>query len=412
MRRLRTFAALAAMLAAGLAQALSPPEAQLRSAIEAFMQGRTAAALEQTDRLLAQHPNFRLAHLVRGDLLLARVRPIEAFGSTGHTAQERLKELRAEASARLQAAKEPPPPGQVPRHLLQLAPGERHAVVVDAGRSRIYLFNNEDGVPRLVQDFYATIGKNGFGKEREGDRRTPIGTYHVISHIPGGKLPDLYGWGAFPLSYPNEWDRLQGRTGYGIWIHGVPADNYARAPQASDGCIALANPEMEHLATWLQPGATPVIIARSVQWVAPEALRAERDAFLRQLDAWRADWESRDTARYLEHYARGFRSGRMDLPAWSAHKRRANAGKRWIELKLEGVSLYRDPGRQELMVVTFDQDYRSSNLSQRSRKRQYWILEAGRWKIAYEGVVTDAALLLPESFPAATSTNGVQSRRR
>ncbi|MGH8721953.1 MAG: hypothetical protein ACREU4_08210, partial [Burkholderiales bacterium] len=212
---MRTLAVLAGLLALGSALAQSRPEAQLQQAIEAVLQGRLSAALGEVDRLVSQYPNFRLAHLVRGDVLLARARPIESFGNTGHALPERLRELRDEAAARLRAAKVPPPAGQVPRAFLQFAPGERHAFLVDAGVSRVYVFENADGTPRLVQDFYATLGRNGIAKEREGDRKTPIGVYGVTSHIAGSKLPDLYGWGAFALSYPNEWDRLQGRTGYG-----------------------------------------------------------------------------------------------------------------------------------------------------------------------------------------------------
>ncbi len=54
------------------------------------------------------------------------------------------------------------------------------------------------------------------------------------------------------------------------------------------------------------------------------------------------------------------------------------------------------------MVVTFDQDYRSDSVSQRSRKRQYWTLEEGRWKIAYEAPLKEAAPALPESFPRSS----------
>lgn len=51
------------------------------------------------------------------------------------------------------------------------------------------------------------------------------------------------------------------------------------------------------------------------------------------------------------------------------------------------------------MVVTFDQNYHSSNLDQRTRKRQYWTMEGDRWRIAHEAPVGGAALVLPESFP-------------
>jgi murein L,D-transpeptidase YafK len=252
-----------------------------------------------------------------------------------------------------------------------------------------------------VGDYYTTLGKYGIEKTREGDRKTPIGVYHVTSRIPGSKLPDLYGWGAFPINYPNEWDRRTGKTGYGIWFHGVPSDTYARAPWASDGCVALANPDIKDLAKRVQVGATPVIIAERVEWLTQAAWQAERDAFMSQFQTWRADWESLDTDRYLDHYAGNFRSDGMDLAAWREHKRRVNAGKTWIKVSLNNVTAFRSPGKQSLIAVTFLQDYRSNNLSQRARKRQYWVEEDGRWKIAYEAPIRRFAIALPESFPGA-----------
>jgi len=170
-------------------------------------------------------------------------------------------------------------------------------IVIDASRSRVYVYENDRGQPRLVADYYSTLGKQGIGKLREGDQKTPLGVYHVTAQIPGSKLPDLYGWGAFPINYPNDWDRRLGKTGYGIWLHGVPSENYVRAPRASDGCIALANDEIADLAKRVHPGATPVVIAERVEWVTPEAWRAEREGFLRQLEAWRR----RAQARYGIH---------------------------------------------------------------------------------------------------------------
>lgn len=376
-------------------------EARLLAVLERLARAEASAALAELEALLERHPNFRLAHLVRGDLLLARVRPIAEVGSTGHAARERLEELRAEARARQRARGERPNGDLMPRYFVHLDPAYRHAIVVDARRSRLYLYENAPSGLRLVLDYYATLGRRGVAKEREGDQKTPIGAYRITSRIPGSRLPDLYGWGALPLSYPSEWDRLRGRTGYGIWIHGVPSDTYARAPQASDGCIALANPELEALAERVQPGATPVVIADAAQWMPAHALRAEREEFLRALDAWRADWESRDSGRYLAHYARSFRSGGMDLAAWSAHKRRVNAAKSWIKVSLGALTVLRVPGEGDLIEATFEQDYRSSDLVQRTRKRQYWVREDGRWKIAYEAAAGRPVVALPESYSKA-----------
>lgn len=375
-------------------------DAQLERVIADVGRGALASAIGEIDSLLEQFPNFRLAHLVRGDLLLARARPIAELGNTAHAARARLEELRDEARARMRAGREAPPADRVPRYLLQLDAGQTSAIVVDAERARVYVYAMKDGVPRLVRDFYTSIGKLGIGKERENDKKTPIGVYRVTSWLPGKKLPDLYGSGAYPIDYPNARDRLLGRTGNGIWIHGVPLDTYARAPRSSDGCVALANPDLEALAAYVRPGATPVVIARQIEWVAPEALRADRDSFLAALDAWRRDWESNDVERYLAHYAKDFRTSDKNLEVWKAHKRRVGAGKSWIKVAFDKLSVLRDPGAKDLLSVTFDQDYRSSNLSQRTRKRQYWTREGANWKIVYEAPVQAPVLVLPESYPA------------
>jgi hypothetical protein len=89
----------------------------------------------------------------------------------------------------------------------------------------------------------------------------------------------------------------------------------------------------------------------------------------------------------------------MDLAAWREHKRRVNATKSWIKVSLSNLSVFRAPGTSGVIAVNFDQDYQSSNLVQKTRKRQYWVEEGGRWKIAYEAPAGAAKFALPESFP-------------
>jgi histidinol-phosphate/aromatic aminotransferase/cobyric acid decarboxylase-like protein len=132
-------------------------------------------------------------------------------------------------------------------------------------------------------------------------------------------------------------------------------------------------------------GMTPVIIANEVEWADAAAVQAERVALAGALESWRSDWESRDTGRYLAHYAATFRSETLDLPAWAAHKRSVNAAKKWIRVGLARVSMLRYPNQADFVVVTFQQDYRSSNLSNTVHKRQYWQKQDGRWRILYEG---------------------------
>ena len=361
------------------------PEALLNGAFEDIARQRFDAALGNIEALIRARPNFRLAHLIKGDLLLAKARPLATLGNAPNGPAERIVDLREEAVARLRAYRQRPSSDQIPRYLLQLLPEQKYAIVVDTGRSRLYLFQNDDGQPHYVGDYYISSGKRGAIKLREGDQKTPIGVYHVTSSLQRKKLSDFYGNGAFPINYPNEWDLRQGRNGHGIWLHGTPSDTYSRPPRASDGCVVLSNHDLDALAKRLQIGLTPVIISEGVEWLSVKEWNTERTSFLRAIDKWRGDWESLDTDRYLDHYSPSFAASGQDRDAWGRHKRQVNSAKSWIKVGVSNVSLFRTPGKEEVVVVTFNQDYRSSNLSNVMKKRQYWLREGGRWRIVYEG---------------------------
>src|SRR3954468_11144981 len=139
-----------ALALAGLACAATP-EDKLSGVFQAIEANKLELALTRVDALIAEHPNFRLAHLVRGDLLLARARPLETFGNVLKTVpQQRVDELRAEAMARLGAARQRPGEDRLPRYVLQLQPAQKHAIVVDARRSRLYVYANQGGKPVLI----------------------------------------------------------------------------------------------------------------------------------------------------------------------------------------------------------------------------------------------------------------------
>ncbi len=360
-------------------------EKALAQVFEAIEQGKFDHALERVEALLKANPNYRLAHLIRGDLLLARARPITTFGNAGNVPREKIEDLRAEALMRLRALRERPAAGRVPRYVLQFRPDQTHALVVDSKRSRLYVYENDKGRPRYVSDYYVTLGKRGIDKTREGDQKTPIGVYHVTANLPRKKLADFYGSGAFPINYPNEWDKRHGRNGHGIWLHGTPSDTFVRPPRASDGCIVLSNIDLDFLSAELQVGLTPVIISDEIQWADAAAQDEERKSLAQAIESWRTDWESLDTERYLKHYSAKFQSVDQNYAQWAAHKRKVNGGKEWVKVALAGMSMFRNPGRDDFVVVSFEQGYRSSNLSNSMRKRQYWMKEGARWKIIYEG---------------------------
>ena len=379
------FGAPSTLSPAKIARIDTTADALLATVFEEIVGGQLDAALQNIEGLIRITPNFRLAHLIKGDLLLARARPIETIGAAPNGPNANIEGLRAEALVRIRAYRERPPEDRVPRYLLQLRGDQRYALVVDTRRSRLYLYENDGGTPRFVADYYVSSGKNGPQKVREGDEKTPIGVYHITASLPRQKLADFYGSGAFPINYPNEWDRIQGRNGHGIWLHGTPSNTYSRPPRSSNGCVVLANSDLEQIARKLQVGVTPVIISEEVQWLSLDDWTSERNSLEGALERWRADWESLDTDRYLAHYSADFSAQNADLDGWSRHKRMVNSGKTWIKVKVSNLSMFEDPGKAGLVSVTFDQEYRSSNLSNIVKKRQYWLREESGWRIIYEG---------------------------
>ena len=367
-----------------LQAAESNADRQMVDSLLAVSQSRMPEALTAVDKLTQQHPNFRLAQLVKGDLLLARAQPLQTLGNTGSSRNAELEQLRDEARQRVRAVTEALPDGKVPAYLLNLDDSYRHALVVDASRSRLYVYENRAGLPVRVADFYITIGKAGVGKNREGDNRTPIGIYAISSFKSPRELTDFYGGGAFTLSYPNEWDTRQGRNGHGIWIHGSPSNTYSRTPRASEGCVVLSNDDLGQVGKYVEIGKTPVIIAEQVEWVDYGVLDSRRSDLAAALDQWRKDWESRDTDRMLSHYAASFRAGAQDRQSFAANKHKMNAAKSWIKIGLSRVSLMLYPERPDFALVSFVQDYQSSNLSDSTPKRQFWSRENGNWKIIHE----------------------------
>lgn len=362
----------------------SSTEAQLVKSLQAINDNHLDIALNEVDNLLRVNPNFKLAQLVKGDLLMARAGAIDNIGSAANAPHDKIEDLRDEARARLQRVLSQSDTKLVPRFLWQMDPQQKFALVVDTSRATLFVYENVNGKPRYVTDFYITIGKLGTDKLSAGDQRTPIGVYFIKTELPKSKLSDTYGSGAYPLSYPNEWDRKNGHTGQGIWLHGTPKDTYSRPPRASNGCVVLSNDDLNKLAPYLQVGITPVIITNQMDW-SNEQDQNERDALQHEVEQWRKDWASLDTEGYLKHYSRDFSNGSMDYAAWVNQKQQVNSAKSWIKVNLSNVSMFTYPEQPDMVVVDFEQDYSSNNLSNRMKKRQYWIKRDNHWKIIYEG---------------------------
>jgi lipoprotein-anchoring transpeptidase ErfK/SrfK len=349
-------------------------ERRLLHAYAEIAVGNLAAARAQAEGLVHDYPQFALAQLLladvmqasRGDIASLVAVPTPTLPQSLAPYRQRILELRAEALARLAAYTDPPPVGAIPANLVALAPEVKRAIVVDTGRSRLYVFRRrQDGTPQLLASYYFSQGKLGDGKTRAGDMKTPLGIYFVTRKIGAHDLKPLYGAGALTLNYPNEWDKQQGHTGYGVWLHGTPPDSYARVPLASDGCVVLSNPDVRRLMADIPSGSTPVVIARQVHWLSRAQWEAQRHRVLAELQA--------DITRSAEL---GLRPQDALDPS-SPPVPSARTG----PVRPGALTILQYPGQIVVQYNTDDPD-------DGTLYRQYWAQRNAQWQLIFQGSVS------------------------
>jgi hypothetical protein len=366
----------------------SADEARLLRVYGLLTSGEGEQALVQAQRLAAAAPDFGLAQLVYADLLSAQTQTAAGFASAPAEsvalARERLDELAAEARSRVQAAAFTAPPGSVPAPFVWLDPSVKYAIAVDVSLSRVYVIENGPKGPALIREYYASSGKNGVFKQVEGDLRTPLGVYFVTRQILPRRLPARYGTQALVLNYPNPYDRLLGRTGDGIWLHGVPGKVYSRAPQTTDGCIALPNPYLEELSRFVAPQGTPIVIAEHLEWEAPADVRQHHAAFMSTFERWRAARDQVDPAAQDAFYSAKVQMPEAPAlgPPWREQLRTEQQRRGANAPPIDHLSIVYWHDQELLMVVTFSETDARERLAK--TRRQYWMREGESWRIFYE----------------------------
>jgi len=376
-------------------------EAELLKAILYFRTGKIEHALDELDKLIKKVPDFQLAYLLKGDMLLSKYASTNNLGQTTLLAsllpnldknkKQQLNFLREEAQLRLRALLTTKKRNTLPRQILALGKSVKKALLIDKKANRMYVFSRQEsgGLFEEVTDYYITTGKLVGDKSVKGDLRTPEGVYFVTSWISPDKLPSKYGIGAFPVNYPNELDKHNGKTGYGIWLHGTDKGYYSRPPRDSEGCVVLTNIDLEALKSEIIPGLTPVVITDKVEWIDYAAWKKERETILQAVEDWRVDWESMNVNKYLSHYSESFWSASHNLKSWSARKRLLARSKTFQSVNISDMSVLVYPKKpideKEIAVVRLRQDYKSNNFSSKIYKRLYLTKKDNNWKILYEG---------------------------
>ena len=275
---------------------------------------------------------------------------------------------------------------RMPAYLLEIPEAVKSILIAETETATMHRFaSDDDGVVEIDQR-YMSIGLNGPGKEKAWDKRTPLGIYFITESLDISKLHAKYGAAAFPLDYPNAWDRFNQRTGYGIWLHGVDPDNPHRPARDTDGCLALPNEEIVKLAGELKPLLTPVIVAREIDWVAPSNIEELRQEFRGMLDIWRESLEQGDLVKFLSLYSDNSRHSGMEHQEWLTSMRENFHNQGFESVRLEDVMLVAHPEEPDLYLSRFTQVLASvEGLPKITTKRLYWHRSnVKQWKILIE----------------------------
>lgn len=273
-----------------------------------------------------------------------------------------------------------------PKGLIKLPDSLQHVFWVDLKEGNLHVLQRTDDRFKVADTMSISIGKQGFGKMVQGDKKTPVGVYRLLGHLTDEQLDDFYGVGAYTLNYPNVMDRIKKRTGSGIWLHGLPKGKDHRPLQDSDGCVVLSNNMIAQIGKYVDlQQSTPIVLDDAFEWVDSGAVASGRRELEQAIESWRTAWSALDNDAYLSFYADDFTSLEKDLEAWKAYKTRIHKAKKYIRVTLSDLSLLAYPGEENAVLARFYQRYRSSNFNASGWKEQLWRKgESGQWRIVFE----------------------------
>jgi murein L,D-transpeptidase YafK len=325
-----------------------------------------------------------------------------------------------------------PPASAAPAPAAPGVPGAGYVLVACKRDRTLYVYKREDAHGahwNRTAAFPMAVGRNSGDKGRSGDLRTPEGRFWITGLVSGRVKGAAYGPLVFTLNYPRPGDLAEGKSGQGIWIHGVEA---GKLPSFTHGCLSLSNEDVLALAAYADAG-TPVVIlsdslspdperqvdfagmereyptivasfgrktradsaareavlkearafvakeAKDFPELAMQALSEEdRKAVLARLDQWRADWSNRAIEAYASNYDPSFRDreGR-DRQAFLDRKRRIFATKSKIDMEIRDPRI--ESESYSRVKVTFRQDYLAEGPqgTQRSSEPKSLRLEEG-----------------------------------
>jgi len=258
-----------------------------------------------------------------------------------------------------------------------------YTIISNPETKKINIFKNKKHTNVKIFEANILTGKNNGAKESKGDLKTPIGVYDLTQKLTS--LDQFYGPFALVTSYPNSFDKISGKTGDGIWIHGVPITG-ERDP-FTKGCIALDNKELELLERNIDFKNSILIIENNIT----DSNHSNKSDFINILASfysWKNSWKDGDFEKYISFYSPDFKkSDGSDIKKFTLYKKSIFDKKEEKQIIFRDINIIPYPNtlNKNIYKIKYYQIYSTKNHNFNGEKELYIELLDGKIFILYEG---------------------------
>ena len=240
-----------------------------------------------------------------------------------------------------------------PDSIIEL-PENENVIIVEKDTQTLSLYNLQDENLNIVFKTPCSTGENEGKKQKAGDKKTPEGIYFLHDEYEDRYLSPIYGKKAFPTDYPNFIDKMAGKNGSAIWIHGT---NKLLKPMDSNGCIALENSNILKLSKYVNLDSTPVIMVNTIDKVEQDRLIIQKNDINDMHAKWIQALETGTYQEYLSFYSSSYLPKITWWTDWNKfkgkllQKQHLDDSDMLFKLKIENRGIYY---HDKIYVVLFD----------------------------------------------------------
>ena len=219
----------------------------------------------------------------------------------------------------------------------------------------------------LDDNFFAFIGEKKGDKQKEGDLKTPIGVYKLLQKL--NNVDSFYGPLAFVTSYPNTYDKAQGKNGSGIWVHGLPLEQ--ERDDYTKGCIAINNSNLKQIEGKINFNKALVYIDKK-SFIQPD--KEDLTKVLANLYQWRQAWKENNIEDYLSYYDQNFKhTNGLNYKRFKRYKKRIFKKQESKSIFFTDINIIPYPmsKKKNIFLITFTEKYQSKSYTFNGPKELY-----------------------------------------